>query len=88
MDHTLSQVPGTQNKNIFIPTFKELTDKGGLNDDCQPSNLSPLGSSMEVPKSESTEHQFSHSVVSCSLRPHGLQHTRLPCPHISISINH
>ena len=23
---------------------------------------------------------FSHSVVSNSLRPHGLQHTRLPCP--------
>ena len=24
--------------------------------------------------------QFSHSVVSNSLRPHGLQHPRLPCP--------
>ena len=24
--------------------------------------------------------QFSHSVVANSLRPHGLQHTRLPCP--------
>ena len=24
--------------------------------------------------------QFGHSVVSDSLRPHGLQHTRLPCP--------
>ena len=24
--------------------------------------------------------QFSHSVVSSSLRPHGLQHTRPPCP--------
>ena len=24
--------------------------------------------------------QFSHSVVSDSLRPHGLQHSRLPCP--------
>ena len=24
--------------------------------------------------------QFSHSVVSNSLRPHGLQHSRLPCP--------
>ena len=27
--------------------------------------------------------QFSHSVVSDSLRPHGLQHTRLPCPSLS-----
>ena len=25
-------------------------------------------------------YQFSHSVVSDSLRPHGLQHVRLPCP--------
>ena len=24
--------------------------------------------------------QFSHSIVSDSLQPHGLQHTRLPCP--------
>ena len=24
--------------------------------------------------------QFSHSVMSNSLQPHGLQHTRLPCP--------
>ena len=24
--------------------------------------------------------QFSHSVMSDSLRPHGLQHSRLPCP--------
>ena len=24
--------------------------------------------------------QFSHSVMSNSLRPHGVQHTRLPCP--------
>ena len=27
-----------------------------------------------------TEVQFSRSVVSCTLRPHGLQHTRPPCP--------
>ena len=26
---------------------------------------------------------FGHSVVSDSLRPHGLQHTRLPCPSLS-----
>ena len=25
-------------------------------------------------------YQFSHSVVSNSLQPHGLQHTELPCP--------
>ena len=26
---------------------------------------------------------FSHSVMSDSLRPHGLQHVRLPCPYLS-----
>ena len=31
-------------------------------------------------KSERARVQFSHSVISNSLRPHGLQHARLPCP--------
>ena len=26
---------------------------------------------------------FSHSVMSCSLQPHGLKHARLPCPSLS-----
>ena len=30
--------------------------------------------------------QFSHSVVSDSLRPHGLQHTRPPCPSPALGI--
>ena len=29
---------------------------------------------------------FSHSVVSDSLQPHGLQYTRLPCPSLSPSL--
>ena len=29
---------------------------------------------------------FSHSVASNSLRPHGLQHARLPCPPVSQSV--
>ena len=31
-------------------------------------------------RSKNGKHQFSHSVVSNSLRPHGLQQTRLPSP--------
>ena len=31
-------------------------------------------------KEESKRHQFSRSVVSDSLWPHGLQHARVPCP--------
>ena len=34
----------------------------------------------ELSQSEQTSAQFSCSVVSDSLRPHGLQHARLPCP--------
>ena len=34
---------------------------------------------MHIAKEDSSV-QFSHSVVSDSLRPHGLQHTRPPCP--------
>ena len=33
-----------------------------------------------LPKSLFSSVQFSHSVGSDSLRPHGLQHARLPCP--------
>ena len=31
----------------------------------------------------SVQFQFSHSVVSDSLQPHGLQHARLPCPSLT-----
>ena len=31
--------------------------------------------------------QFSHSVVSDSLRPHGLQHTRPPCPSPTLGVH-
>ena len=43
------------------------------------SQLFSLQSGCELPSS-SLWVQFSHSVVSDSLRPHGLQYTRLPCP--------
>ena len=33
-----------------------------------------------ISESQGSVLQFSHSVVSDSLRPHGLQHTRPPCP--------
>ena len=31
--------------------------------------------------------QFIRSVVSDSLRPHGLQHARLPCPSLTLGVN-
>ena len=36
--------------------------------------------SMRIPAIDLESVQFSHSVVSNSLQPHGLQHTRPPCP--------
>ena len=41
--------------------------------------LSPWAHILEVDRLISTSVQFSHSVVSDSLRLHGLQHARLPC---------
>ena len=46
----------------------------------EPGGLQSMGHE----DSDTTEHihwlSFSHSVLSDSLRPHGLQHARLPCP--------
>ena len=41
----------------------------------------PVFSYWFIPKVKSV--QFSHSVMSNSLQPHGLQHARLPCPSLS-----
>ena len=52
----------------------------------EPGELNPWGHK-ESDTTETTQfahtmaiHQFSRSVMSDSLQPHGLQHTRLPCP--------
>ena len=42
--------------------------------------FSPLNCLDTFIKNQMTVNQFSRSVVSDSLWPHGLQHTRLPCP--------
>ena len=44
------------------------------------SIFSPISSTSFFSPNCFTSVQFSHSVVSNSLRPHGLQHSRLPCP--------
>ena len=49
--------------------------QGGLTSDKMSFGQTSAGWSPAI-----QSHQFSHSVVSDSLRPHGLQHTRLPCP--------
>ena len=39
-----------------------------------------MNSSFHILKSEGSPLRFSHSIVCNSLRPHGLQHARTPCP--------
>ena len=46
----------------------------------RPSNYQKVGFSMGFSMQEYWSVQFSSSVMSDSLRPHGLQHARLPCP--------
>ena len=64
------------------PSPGDLPDPGteprspGLQADCLPSE--PAGSPSMCHQFSSV--QLSHSVLSDSLQPHRLQHTRLPCP--------
>ena len=57
---------------IYLKKTKTLIRK----DTCTPTFIATL---FTLPKRFSSV-QFSHSVISGSLRPHGLQHARLPCP--------
>ena len=56
------------------PNCSLLECDSSLGPESQDSTCCPLT------KGLSPSVQVSHSVVSSSLRPHGLQHTRLPCP--------
>ena len=47
---------------------------------CQLPNMVIVSKSFKTLLGTSQFSQFSCSVLSNSLRPHGLQHTRLPCP--------
>ena len=58
---------------------------------CQtPKAYEPVTEQPTFPTLSSTLLLFTHSVMSSSLRPHGLQHARLPCPSLSpmIPSNH
>ena len=56
----------------FLMKVKEESEKIGLKLSIQKTKIMASGPISSV--------QFSHSVVSDSLRPHELQHTRPPCP--------
>ena len=54
--------------------------------DSWPKHLCDLLNQSRKMGTNAHQYQFSHSVVSDSLLPHGLQHTRLPCPSLSTRV--
>ena len=58
-------------KSLLVKV-KEESEKAGLKLNIQKTKI--------IASSPIQSVHFSHSVVSDSLRPHGLQHTRPPCP--------
>ena len=53
-------------------TFSHFSPMGRIPGSTQPSSFLQAYPILQI--------QFSHSIMSDSLQPHGLQHTRLPCP--------
>ena len=87
MAQLLRNPSGRRQTWVWSVGWEDILEKG------YPLQYSDLVNSMDsivhgVAESDMTEWlslslfttQFSHSVVSDSLRPHGLQHARLPCP--------
>ena len=70
-DTTLMAESKEQLKSLLMKV-KEESEKVGLKLNIQKTNIMASGSTSSV--------RFSHSVVSNSLWPHGVQHARPPCP--------
>ena len=68
----ISQALAAAHPSIVLPAAPTPGASAGFRLLQRPSECSPVPSVCSV--------QFSCSVVSDSLRPHGLQHARLPCP--------
>ena len=70
-DTTLMAESEEELKSLLVKV-KEESEKAGLKLNIQKTKI--------IASSPIQSVHFSHSVVSDSLRPHGLQHTRPPCP--------
>ena len=70
-DTTLVAESGEELKSLLM-RVKEESEKVGLKLNIQITKIMASDPISSV--------QFSRSVMSNSLQPHGLQHTRLPCP--------
>ena len=70
--------PGAFGKWKLAPDWLELRVLGKVAEICPGDGLRMVWITLCIITKEFV--QFSHSVMSDSLQPHGLQHTRLPCP--------
>ena len=71
-DDTTLKAESEEELKSFLMKVKEESEKAGLKLNIQKTKI--------IASSPIQSVHFSHSVVSDSLRPHGLQHTRPPCP--------
>ena len=71
-DDIIQMVESKEELKSLLMRMKEESEKAGLKLYMKKSNIMASGPISSV--------QFSHSVASDSLRPHGLQHARPPCP--------
>ena len=71
-DDTTLMAESQEELKSFLMKVKEESEKVGLKLNIQKTKIMPSGPISSV--------QFSHSVVSNSLRPHESQHGRPPCP--------
>ena len=71
-DDTTVMAENEEELKSFLMKVKEESEKIGLKLSIQKTKIMASGPISSV--------QFSHSVVSDSLRPHELQHARPPCP--------
>ena len=71
-DDITQMVESKEELKSLLMRMKEESEKAGLKLYMKKSYIMASGPISSV--------QFSHSVVSDSLRPHGLQHARPPCP--------
>ena len=71
-------------KSEFLRSTHHIRNQRIMNEALAPETVALHASPEEeiIPEQEGLVYnfQFSHSVMSDSFRPHGLQHTRLPCP--------
>ena len=81
LQNTLELFPGRQTfERVFCISCSHFLLLSNSSNTAPTTPMELIFTSQQWPYYWMQSFQFSHSVVSESLRPHGLQHARLPCP--------